>query len=128
MTPTCIDLRERFGTRYRVRKEADGATWHETPEAERPWLLELPCRFGVIYPHGGEILAATVTSRRIGHRVAALPCIRSSRGDTERVVTFHVDDAEAVFALMKPYRVYAMTEARRSALDAARARSPLGFA
>jgi hypothetical protein len=57
MTPACIDLRERFGTRYRVRKEADGATWYDTPEPERVWLFEVPCRSGVVYPHGGEILA-----------------------------------------------------------------------
>jgi hypothetical protein len=57
------------------------------------WLLELPCRYGVVYPHGGELLAAAITSRRMGHRVAALPYIRSSRGDEERVVTFYVDDA-----------------------------------
>jgi len=102
--PECLDLRTRFGDRYRLRKEADGATWYATPEAERPWLLELPCRYGVVYPQGGEILAAVVTGRLARDRVAALPCIRSRRGDAELVVTFHVDAAEAVLAILKPRR------------------------
>jgi hypothetical protein len=103
-SPTCIDLRTLYGARYKLRKEADGATWGATPEAERVWLLELACKYGVVYPQGGEILASTITSRIMGRRVAALPCIRSSRGDIERVVTFHVDDADQVLAIMQPRR------------------------
>ena len=56
----------------------------------------------VVYARGSDVLAATITSRIIGRRVAPLPGIRSSRGDVERVVTFHVDDAEAVLAILKP--------------------------
>jgi len=104
MTPVCIDLQERFGARYRLRREADGATWYDTPEDERVWLLELPCRYGVIYPHGGEILAAVVTGRYARQQVAALPCIRSRRGDAELVITFSVEDAEQVLAILKPRR------------------------
>ena len=118
MTPTCVDLRERFGTLYRVRKEADGATWYETAESERVWLLEVPCRHGVVYPHGGEILAAVVTGRYARQQVADLACIRSRRGDAELVVTFHVDDAEAVFALLKPRRQRRVSPEQRERLKA----------
>jgi hypothetical protein len=121
----CVDLQERFGRRYRVRREADGATWFETPESERTWLLEIPCRYGVVYPHGDDLLAAAVTSRRVGVRVRRLPCVLSMRGDEELLVTFDVDDAEQVLALLKPYRAHVMTEARRRALAAAQALSPL---
>lgn len=101
---TCLDLRARFGDRFKIRKEANGATWHETPEAERVWLLELPCMYGVVYPQGGDILAAVVTGRYARQEVAALPCLRSRRGDVELVVTFHVDDAETVLAILQPRR------------------------
>ena len=104
MTPTCVDLAARFGDRYRLRREADGVTWYATPEPERAWLLELPCKYGVVYPHGGEILAAVVTGRYARQQVAALACLCSRRGDTELVVTFHVDDAEQVLAILKPRR------------------------
>jgi hypothetical protein len=122
---TCVDLEALFGDQYRLRKEADGVTWFETPEHERPWLLELACRYGIVYPHGGDVLAVTVTSRRIGRQVSTLPCIVSRRGEVELVVTFHVGDAEQVLALLRPYRAHVMTEARRQALAAARARSSL---
>jgi len=118
MTPVCIDLYERFGTRYRLRREADGVTWFETAEAERVWLLELPCRYGVVYPHGGDLLAAVVTGRDARRQVAALPCVLSRRGDTELVVTFHVDDAEAVLAVLKPYRRRQVTSEERERLCA----------
>lgn len=121
----CVDLRAHFGARYKIRKEADAVTWSTTPESERVWLLEIPCKHGVVYPQGGDILAATITSRIMGRRVAALPGILSSRGDTERVVKFHVDDAEAVLAILKPKPVYRMSEAQRLQLAAARAKSPL---
>jgi len=99
---TCLDLLDLYGDRFKLRLEADAST--STPEAEFVWLLELPCRYGIVYPHGGDILAATITGRRIGKQVARLPCILSSRGDIERVVLFHVDAAEAVLALLKPRR------------------------
>lgn len=101
---TCLDLHVLYGDRFKLRLEADGTTLDATPESESDWLLELPCRYGVVSPHGGDILAATITGRRIGQQVARLPCILSSRGDAERVVLFHVNDAEAVLGLLKPRR------------------------
>lgn len=118
MMLTCVDLRERFGTRYRARKEADGATWYDTPEAERVWLLELPCRYGFVYPHGAEMLAAVVTGRYARQQVAALPCIVSRRGDEELVVTFRVDDAETVLAILKPRRRRQVSPEQREQLRA----------
>jgi hypothetical protein len=114
MTPTCVDLHAIFGARYRIRREADGVTWYATLESERVWLLEIPCRYGIVYPQGGDILAATITSRIMGRRVAALPGILSSRGDLERVVAFCVDDAEAVLAIMQPRLRRRLSPAQRA--------------
>jgi hypothetical protein len=111
--PTCI---ERFGKRYRIGWEAGGATKGQWPEAERPWLMELRCRFGTIYPKGGEILQAMTDRPRIGAKLRALRCVLSSKGDLETVVSFHVDDIEQVLALLKPYRRRQLSEARREQL------------
>ena len=100
--PDCLDLPARYGARFKLRTEAGGATWGATPEAERVWLWEVPCKYGVVYPQGGTRHAAALTSRRIGHQVAALPGIVASRGDVERVVIFDVADAEPVLALLQP--------------------------
>lgn len=108
-----VDLRARFGDRYRVRREARGATWFDTPAEERVWLLELPCRYGVVYPQGGKVLAAWTGHPRIGRKLRGLGCILSARGDLETIVTFHVGDAKAVFGVLKPYRRRRLSEAQR---------------
>jgi hypothetical protein len=108
-----LDLRGRFGALFRIRREAGGDTWHETPKDERVWLLEVRCRSGVVYAHGGEILAAATDRRGIGARLRRLPFILSARGDHETVVTFADDDVEAVFAILKPYRRRRLSEAQR---------------
>jgi hypothetical protein len=117
-SPMCVDLQALYGTRLKLRREADGVTWSTTPEPERIWLLEIPCKHGVVYPTGGDGLAAVVTGRRIGHQIAALPGIRSSRGDIERVVTFGIDDAEPVLALLKPHRRRQISPGERERLVA----------
>ena len=114
--PTCINLEERFGRWYRVGWEADGATRHQWPEADRPWLMELRCRHGLIYPKGGDILQAYTTRRLIGAKLRRLPCSRKARGDVEVVVEFHVADIAQVFAILKPYRRRHLSEAQRQRL------------
>lgn len=116
--PSCINLAERFGRRYRVSWEADGATKPQWPREDWPWLMEIRCRYGVIYPEGGEILQAMTDRPRLGAKLRALPCVLSTRGDLETVVTFHVDDAPAVFRLLKPYRRRQVSGAERERLAA----------
>jgi hypothetical protein len=124
--PTCINLEERFGRRYRVSFEADGATRYQWPETERPWLMEIRGRHGMVYPKGGEILQAMTTHTRIAGKLRALPCVVSVRGDAETVVTFHVDDAPAVFQLLKPYRRRHVSPAERERLAALGSRFRFG--
>jgi len=76
-----------------------------------------PCKHGLVYPYGGDVLAAVVTGRQ-RHKVRRLPFLFSRRGDVELVVTFHVDDAEAVLALLRPYRRRQISAAERERLRA----------
>jgi hypothetical protein len=60
--PTCPDLKALFGDRYKVTHdpvcEPDPAQPHVQPESKNdPWLYQIPCRYGVIYPHGRDTLA-----------------------------------------------------------------------
>ncbi len=73
------------------------------PEADREWLLELRCKYGIVYPHGGEILAAWTDRPRIGARLRRLACILTARGDDETVAMFHVSDINDVLAVLRPY-------------------------
>jgi hypothetical protein len=111
--PWPMDLRTRFGDHYRIGWEASGSTRSGWPKSERSWLLELRCRYGIVYPYGGEILAAWTDRPRIGAKLRALACVLRARGDAETVVTFHVNDAEAVFRILKPYRRRRLSDAQR---------------
>jgi len=54
--PTCINLKELLGRRYRVTYEesyrADHGPGARTAD---PWLMIVPCRYGHIFPHGGQL-------------------------------------------------------------------------
>jgi len=114
--PLCVDLRERFGGRYRLIWEAEGATRAQWAAGARAWLLQVSCRYGVIYPVGGALLAAWTDQPRIGARLRALPGVISARGDLEVTVTFHVDQVEAVFALLRPRRRRQVSSNQRARL------------
>lgn len=75
MSATCINLAERFGRRYRIGWETEGKTKSEWPREDWPWLMELRCRYGKVYPLGGEILQAMTDKRRIGAQLRRLPCV-----------------------------------------------------
>ena len=118
MPTTCIDLKARFGRRYRVRyEESYRADKGAAARAPDPWLLTILCRNGHIFPHGGETLAASTDTRR-GPAVAALRrlgCCRVHQDGSDGVTfLFDVADFAAVAAIMQPRRRRQMTEAQKA--------------
>ena len=84
MTPTCINLRERFGQRYRIGfDEAAG-------NRDDSWMMIIPGRFGTIYPYGRESLAVEVDGHpRIAKQVGAIPgIVLHQDGDDEKTFVF----------------------------------------
>ncbi len=62
--PTCINLKERYGTRFKVvYEESYGVDRGERGRTEDPWLMILLCDHGHIYLHGGDMLAASTNKR-----------------------------------------------------------------
>jgi hypothetical protein len=109
MTPTCIDLRERFSHKYRIGF-AEGRN--------DPWMFTIPCRFGAIYPHGGEMLALELDGHsRIARKVASIPGFTLHQdGDDEKTFLFPVSLFEQVAAVVEPKRVRRLTEEQRTQL------------
>ena len=113
----CINLKESYGQQYQV-------SYEESYRAERgdggrlkdPWLQIIPCRFGHLYPHGGNYLGASTTRRGpVANRLAALPCVRLVQdGDDGVNVVFHLDDFELVAAVMRPKRRRRLPADRRA--------------
>ena len=112
MTPTCIDLRERFDQRYRIAFD-DAAVGRNDP-----WMMIIPGRFGTIYPHGTENLAVEVDGHpRIAKQVEAIPgIVLHQDGDDEKTFVFPVNLFDQVAAIVEPKRVKRLTDEQRARL------------
>ena len=119
MSPTCIDLRERFGRRYRVAFEESYYAEHGAPaHVDDPWLQVIPGRRGHVYPWGGERLAAsTNTSGRTAARLKALPGVEVCQdGSDGATVLFTVELLDQVADLLVLRRRRRVTDQERSRL------------
>jgi len=105
---TLVNLRERFGRRYRVEHEESYVADHGVgARVNDPWLQIIPCRFGHVFPHGGSTLAASVDGfPKIAGRLKRLSCCRVHQdGDFgELTVRFDVADFAKVARIMRPRR------------------------
>jgi hypothetical protein len=103
----CINLKERFGGRFKVEfEESYDAERPEFRAAEALWLMVIPCQHGHICPWGGELLAAC-TNRRglVARRLVRLAFVKVAHDADDGVnVTFSVQRFPEVAAIMKPRR------------------------
>ena len=123
---TCINLKEQFGNRYKMRI---------TPGYEKfkrdPWNFEILCKFGVIYPHGDDQLGFVpfentsetpikVTRNAINRAtegVMGLPCLISREESSDpKNLLFCLKDFRQIAKIVKPRRKKSMSEAHKRAL------------
>jgi len=100
---TCINLKERFGDRFKVEfEEAYEAETVDRP-GEAPWLTRVPCQRGYIYPHGDNLLSAYTDRSGTRKRLMEMDCCTVHQlGDTEITANFDVADFDKVAEVMKP--------------------------
>jgi hypothetical protein len=55
-----IDLKQCFGQRFRIVRDPAASE-----RSQDPWYWVIPCRYGEIYPLGGQMVAAMVASIRV---------------------------------------------------------------
>ena len=108
MDAPCIDLKARFGRRYRVKfeecHEAEYGPGARTPD---PWLMILLCKYGHIFPHGDNELAASVDGYpKVAGRLRRLPCCRVHQDgdDGELTVVFDAAHFPKVARILRPRR------------------------
>jgi len=101
---TCINLREQFGKRFKIRY--DESYYAENPKfrsQEEPWLQIIPCIGGEIYPHGGSRLAAFLRPGPRAKQLRALRCVEVHTAGSDGVtVLFDVADFDQVAQIMQP--------------------------
>jgi hypothetical protein len=80
--------------------------------------MQLPCERGIVYPHGGDLLAVEVEGRRVtANRLRHLDCTTTyQEGDGFGAVTFHAADFDEVATIVKPRRRRQVSEAERQRL------------
>jgi len=119
-TPKCINLRQRFGHRYKVvYEESYVAQYGAKARVEAPWLMIVLCQHGHLYPFGGTLLAASVDGHpNVAGVLRRLPCCRVHQdGDFgELTVVFDVVDFPKVAEIMKPRRRRVLSDEARQAL------------
>lgn len=123
--PECINLAKRFGDRYRIRREESYRADHgDGARANDLWMNIIPCRYGHIFPHGGNLLAASVDGHpNVAGVLRRMKCCRVHQdGDFgELTVLFDVADFAKVARIMRPRR-----RRQPSALELERLRA-MGF-
>jgi hypothetical protein len=115
----CINLKERFGRRFKVRYEESYRAQHG-PRAwvDDPWLQIIPCQRGHIFPWGPSTLAASTNGRGpTARKLAALDFATVHQDGTDGLtVLFDVAHFEAVAEIMQPRRRRTLSpEARKAA-------------
>ncbi|MGH7178454.1 MAG: hypothetical protein ACREJC_13835 [Tepidisphaeraceae bacterium] len=114
----CVDLVERFGTQYRITWDPAYDPGHVARDKRDPWHAQIPCRYGVIYPQGGDFLAAEVDNHRMLTKpLLAIKGVRLSQdGDHEKTFLFPVELFDQVAAILQPRRKRLVSEEVRRLL------------
>ena len=114
----CVNLKRRFGDRYRVDYEEAYFAERTRRTLEDPWQMLVLCRNGHICPWGGSLLAACTRGRgAVAGRLRSLPFAAVVQdGDDGVNVLFDVKHFDDVAAIMRPRRRRHVSEAERQRL------------
>ena len=111
----CINLKQQFGDCYKITFDPAYDPQNRPKDKLDPWYIQIACQRGVIYPHGGDRLAAEIEGRpRTARRLRELPCTEVfPDGNNDLAVTFDARDFEKVAELIKPRRRRRVSEENR---------------
>lgn len=106
-----VNLREHFGDVYRVSIDKEAANG---PRDRDPWLCQIRCRRGLIYPYSDTHLAVQVDGHREIARRMAQTWKLIQDGDREKTFLVPVEDFAAVVKFVMPYRRPVLTAEQRA--------------
>src|SRR5690242_17262948 len=103
--PTCIDLRE-WCKAHRYRWHFEESYLAEKPEnrGDGRWYVEVLCKHGLIYPHGGNTLLA-YANRGVKRHIAGLGLEHHQTDGDNEVFRFPAERLDEVAAILKPKRL-----------------------
>lgn len=108
-----INLRELYGKRCKIG--LDEAAQYESGGRNDPWLFQIPCKFGHIYPISDKFLGFWCEGIRVRARLRREhPEIEEiQEGDLESVFQFTRDQFDIVAEYAKPRRRRRLSEKQR---------------
>ncbi len=114
---TPIDLRAAYGHRYKITM--DEAAKFDPAGKNDPWLFQIPCRYGHIYPHSDKLLAYYCCGKKIRahlHREHPELEVPQWTDDYEAVFLFPLELFETIAEYAKPKIRRRLSERRRKRL------------
>jgi len=97
-----INLKDIYGKQYKI--ELDEAAKYEVNGKNDPWLFQIPCRYGHIYPYSDKFLAfyciGTKTKGKIIREQPDIELVQD--GDIEGVFLFTLDQFNTIAKHAKP--------------------------
>lgn len=114
----CINLRTRFGKVYRITFDESYDHKGVARKSLDPWMMQIPCRKGCIYPYGGKKLAVEIDYHNpTAKKVQQIPSVQMiQHGHKEQTFTFHVDLFDQVSELIHPKRRRVLSDEQRQRL------------
>jgi hypothetical protein len=111
-----VDLLATFGDKYRIIRDPAS-----TLRNSDPWYWVIPCRFGEIYPFGGDLLCVWIVgSRRSALAERLVPQLRRHQiGEGETIFLFPLTLFDRVAELVRPRRKRRLSAGHRKTLTAA---------
>ena len=119
MTAECVNLKERFGDRFKVaNEESYQAERGDHGRAEDPWLMVILCLNGEIYPYGDDqLVASTKVAGGVARALTALAFTTLHKDGSDGAdVIFPVDRFDEVAGIMKPRKRRRVSDAERKRL------------
>jgi len=108
-----IDLKQ-LATDLRLRVTLDESARDE-PRSERPWLWQIPGRFGHVYVQGENMLAVYATGNKIRRdRIVAAGATIRQDGDREFSATFLPDRLREICDIIHARKKRVMTPEQRA--------------
>ena len=114
--PTCIDLRP-WAKAHRYRWRFEESYLAEKPEnrGDGRWYVEVLCKYGLIYPYGGNTLLA-YANRGMKRRIAGLQLEHHQTDGDAEVFRFAAERLDEVAAILKPKRLKGSAKLTREQL------------
>jgi hypothetical protein len=113
--PTCVNLQQEFGDRYRVTRDPASTPRGATDD---PWNQRIPTRSGEIYPFGAELLVVEVEGHRKPRgQLSRLECCKPHQtGDEFGSFRFDAKHFDQIAEIVKPRKRWQVSEEERQRL------------